>query len=99
MYIPEDEVFAGQPMRKIRDVLATALQSPENLLNIEPFQKVLGLDPEQAVEVLPGEWYTDADADRRAEIHAAIHRMTGMVKSQFPSLFDMAADWFDRIIE
>ncbi len=50
MYIGEEQTLAGRPMRKIRDVLATALEPPCKL-GIRPFQDVLGLDKETALEV------------------------------------------------
>ncbi len=50
MYIGEEQTLAGHPMRKIRDVLATALEPPCKL-GIRPFQDVLGLDKETALEV------------------------------------------------
>ena len=50
MYISEEQTLAGHPMRKIRDVLATALEPPCKL-GIRPFQDVLGLDKETALEV------------------------------------------------
>ena len=50
MYIGEDRTLVGYPIRKIRDVLATALEPPGEL-KISPFQDVLGLDKEAALEV------------------------------------------------
>ena len=50
MYIGEDQTLVGYPIRRIRDVLATALEPPDEL-KISPFQDVLGLDKEAALEV------------------------------------------------
>jgi hypothetical protein len=53
--------------------------------------------PDVAVETLPAEWYTDEDAARRGEIGNAIRRIAGVLRGEFPNLYAIAPEWYDRL--
>jgi hypothetical protein len=87
---PDEERFVGLLRRVVVASRHAAIVIREQL--------VYSLSvPDVAVETLPAEWYTDDDPARRDEIIGAIRRVAGLVRDDFPALYRMAPEWYDRL--